>query len=145
MNRRISTLILAICGCCTAAPERAVLTGTTLDCVAGTARRTAGVEVSIFPKSPQLTSLIEGVQKATDENIFYRFDKLIKFVKGTRALARVKSDSNGAFKVEIPALGQVIVFGYMETEDNPFYWMHSDVDIAHRSSVTVVLDYCKQR
>lgn len=99
----------------------------------------------VFPKSPTLTNLIDGVTKATDQNILERFAKLIKYVKGTRALAHTKSDHGGSFRVEIPDLNKIIVLGYPETEDDSFYWMHSEIDIAHRSSVSITLDYCQNR
>jgi len=145
MNRRISALILAVFGCCGAAQQRVIITGTTLDCVANKTLRTAGVEIFIFPNSPQLSSLIGNVLKATDENVFERFGALVKYMKGTKALAHTRSDGNGSFKTEIPERDKVIVIGYMETEDNPLYWMHAELEIGHKPSVTVVLDYCKKQ
>jgi hypothetical protein len=56
-----------------------------------------------------------------------------------------KSDRNGSFKVEIPASERLIVFSYMETEDNPHYSMHTDVNVNHQSTLFVILDYCKSR
>jgi len=99
--------------------------------------------VFLLPKSPQLITLINSVLKSNDENAFDRFDKLLKFVKGAKALARTKSDHAGSFRAEIPAVEDLIVFGYMETEDNPLYWMHSEVKLDHRSTLSVTLDYCK--
>jgi len=83
--------------------------------------------------------------KASDDNVFDRFGKLLKYVKRAKALSHTKSDDAGSFRAEIPALDKVIVFGYMEIEDNPLYWMYSEVDIGHRSRVTVALDYCRPR
>jgi hypothetical protein len=141
---RASTMVVAIGVLCNAAPPRVVITGTTLDYF-GKAYQTVGVEVFVFPRSPTLTNLIDGVTNATDQNIFDRFGKLIKYVKGTRALARTKSDRDGSFRVEIPDLEKIIVLGDLETEDDPFYWTHSDIDIARRSSVSITLDYCWNR
>jgi hypothetical protein len=146
MRDRIHALILAVCACavCAAAPARVVVTGATSDCLAGRVYRTAGVEVVILPKSSKLTTLIEDVLKSTDETALDCFNKLMKFVKGTKALARTKSDRSGSFTAEVSPVDRLVVFGYMETEDNPMYWMHADVDISHRSQVSVLLDYCKQ-
>lgn len=142
---RVSTMVVAIGVPCNAVSPRVVIVGTTLDCIGGKAHHTVGVEVFVFPRSPTLTNLIGGVTKATDQNVFDRFGKLIKYVKGTRALAHTKSNRDGSFRVEIPDQDKIIVLGYLETEDDPFYWMHSDIDIAHRSSVSITLDYCQNR
>jgi len=144
MRRKLCVLLLA-CGVCHAAPERTVVTGNTQDCLAGKVYRTAGVEVSVLPKSAQLVALIEAVQKANDNNVFDRFDKLIQFVHGAKTLGRTKSGRDGSFRVEIPAVEEVIVFGYLETEDNPFYWMSIEVNLNHRRTVSVTLDYCQAR
>jgi hypothetical protein len=144
MDYRFACLVVALSGLCSAAPQETVVTGTTSSCVDGKTVHTSDVEISVFPRSEKLASLIDSVLKATDANVFDRFDKLIKYVKGTKALARTTSDATGSFRVKIPLLDNVTVFGYMETEDNPFYWMHSEVDVAHRSAVSVVLSYCKR-
>jgi hypothetical protein len=139
------SLMLLVGACFSLHSERfVVITGTTLDCVGDRSQRTAGVEVFVFPRSAQLMNLIDGARKATDENIFDRFNRLIKYVKSTKTLARTHSDTQGLFKIEIPESDKVIVFGYMETEDNPFYWMYSEIDIGHRSLVSVPLNYCKK-
>jgi hypothetical protein len=142
MTRRILILIVGTCALLNAA-ARVVVTGVTSDCIASSSQRTAGVDVLIFPKSAQLANLIDSVLKASDDNVFNRFNKLIKYVKSAKALSRTKSDNTGSFMAEIPELDKVIVFGYMETEDNPLYWMYSEVDIGHRSRVSVALDYCR--
>ncbi len=144
MKRRICILVLATSTICSAAPDRVVVTGSSLDCLAGKVYHTPGVEVFVFPKSQQLTMLIDGVLKSTNETVLDRFDKLISFVKSGRALAHTRSDRNGFFRAEIPAKENLTVFGYLEAEDNPLYWMHADVIVNHRPAVSVVLDYCKR-
>lgn len=143
--RILLLLIVGTCAFLNAAAPRVVVTGTTSDCVASRSQRTPRVDVFIFPKSAQLATLIDSVLKASDDNVFDRFGKLLKYVKRAKALSHTKSDDAGSFRAEIPALDKVIVFGYMEIEDNPLYWMYSEVDIGHRSRVTVALDYCRPR
>ena len=129
---------------CSAAPIRATVAGSTSDCFAGQTRRVPGVEVYTFPKSPQLAGRIDAVLEATDANIFDRFDRLLRFVRTSKALAHVKSDNNGLFRAEVAADDELIVLGYLETEDNPLYWMHRYVRVDRQSSVSVALDYCRQ-
>ena len=145
MTNRILILIACTCAFLNAAAARVVVTGVTSDCIAGHSQRTAGVDVFIFPKSAQLANLTDGVLQASDDNVFNRLDKLIKYVKRTKALSHTNSDNTGSFRAEIPELDKVIVFGYMETEDNPLYRMYSEADIGHRSRVSVALDYCRPR
>jgi hypothetical protein len=145
MTNKVDALILAAHLVSNAAPARLVVTGSTLDCLAGKVYHTAGVDVFILAESPQLRTPIESVLKSNDDNVFDRFSKSIRFVRGGKALAHTKSDHNGSFKVEIPASEKLIVFGYAETEDNPLYWMHTDVNVNHQSTVSVILDYCRTR
>jgi len=144
MKSKICALILAGCAICGALPESVLVTGSTLDCLAGKVYHTAGVEVFILPRSPQLIALIDSVLKSNDENVFDRFDKLLKFVKGGKVLAHTKSDRTGSFRAEIPAVEDLVVFGYLETEDNPLYWMYTEANLNHRPTLSVTLDYCKR-
>jgi hypothetical protein len=82
-------------------------------------------------------------EDASDDKIFDRHDTLIRHLKGPGALARTKTDSGGSFRVEIPPAAKITVFGYIELEDNPLYWIHSDVDVGRRTNVPVVLDDCR--
>jgi len=132
-------LILSTVAICDPTPRRIVLTGTALDCRGG---HTSGVQVFVFRRSPPLDHLVEMAEKASDDSIFDRYDKLMSYLKGPGALARTRTDSKGSFRVEIPPAAKITVFGYIETEDNPLYWMHSDVDVGRRTNVPVVLDYC---
>jgi hypothetical protein len=145
MKSKICALILAGYLASGATAARLVVTGSTLDCLAGKTYHTAGVDVFIFAESPALRTLIENVLKSNDDNVFDRFNRLIKFMRGGAALAHTKSDRNGSFKAEIPASEKLIVLGYMETEDNPLYWMHTDVNVNRQAMVSVILDYCKPR
>jgi hypothetical protein len=49
-----------------------------------------------------------------------RLDEMIRIVKSAKPLAHAKSSRNGSFVGEIPSVGNVIVFGYAETEDHPY-------------------------
>jgi hypothetical protein len=101
---------------CDSAPQRVVLTGTVLDCRGG---HTPGEQIFVFRRSQQLDHVVELFEKASDDNIFDRFDGLISYLKGPGALARTKTDRGGYFRVEISPAEKIAVFGYMETEDNP--------------------------
>ena len=139
MRASIWVLILAALAICDPAPQRVVLTGTALDCWGG---RTPGEQIFVFRRSPQLGRLVELFEKASDDTIFDRYDRLMSYLKGPGALARTNTDRKGSFRAEIPSAAKITVFGYMEVEDNPFYWTHSDVEAGRLTNVHVVLNHC---
>ena len=142
-TKYLLTLLVALYSFCEAAPSSIVVTGTALDCLSdGTVTRMPDVEVFVFPKTRQLVDLISGTH-VEDVRIFERFEKLLKFIRGSNALAHTKSDRRGLFRMIIPAVERIIVLGYMETEDDPLYWMYREVIIDKRSTVSVTLDACK--
>jgi hypothetical protein len=138
---------------CGIARGAVTINGTTTDCFAGRTFRPRGVEVYLFDaaKYPRITTLmkdLDGSGPLNDQESIERFDKryaeLIKLVKGTAPLARAKSDRAGSFRATIADTESVIVFGYAELEDRPFYFTHAVVAVSHRSNISVVLDFARK-
>jgi len=141
---RIAALTSLACPLCFAAGNT-VLTGTALGCGNHSSVPTPGMEIFVFATSSQLSALIGSFERATDDNIFDRYEKLTKHVKGTKPLARTRSLRDGSFKVDIPSVASVTVVGYMELEDDPLFLVHAEAEIRQRPVVAVALNECRNK
>jgi len=107
------------------------------------------VDVYIFDsaKVPRLVTLIKMIESSDPRNdkqsiqLTPRFDEMVRIIKRTQPLAHTKTDRVGSFRTEIPSVGSVIVFGYAEPEDHPYFYEYKRVVVSGRSSVDVVLDF----
>ena len=78
----------------------------------------------------------------TDPNAIDRFltqySQMLVLDTTTTALARTTSGSNGAFSVTIPPTDSVLVVGYEDVEDHPYFYSYTVVP--GQSSLSFVLD-----
>ena len=142
-KRMLLAVFLLSTGFLAAAEPAMTIQGVTLDCSGGKRLRTAGVEVFVFPKSAPLTRLMDNVTQATDATVLERFNDLIAYVKKTKALAHARTDRSGNSIVRVTEHGKLVIIGYLETEDDPLYWMHAETDTSNRSTVAATLDHCR--
>ena len=128
------------------------LSGIAQDCHPGMPIRlvgVSGVSIAAFQIS-RVSSLMANLKTSdttttTDESAMIRVDTLSKrahrLVDSLPALARVVSDSGGAFKLTIPATDSVVVYGTADAEDQPFYDAYQTM--SGRRDASFVLDMAR--
>ena len=103
---------------------------------------------------PRLVSLIKMIENRDAKNdsqsaaLTSRFDEMIGIMKKAKPLLHTHTDRTGSFTGEIPAAGKVIVLGYAEVEDHPYFYSYKQLAISGRNVVDVTLDfggYCSNR
>ena len=133
---------------CSPVEAAVVVKGVAISCEMG-AKSPVTVDVYILDsaKFPRLVTLIQMIGSSDPRNdkqsiqLTPRLDEMIRIVKRAKPLAHTKSGRNGSFASEIPSVRNVIVFGYAETEDHPYFYEYKQVAISGRSSIDVVLDF----
>jgi hypothetical protein len=108
----------------------------------------SGVNVSSFrvgdarPLLNQLRMMDTLSIPDTDPRAFDRFlaqySQMLVLDTTTTPLARATSASNGAFSLSIPPTDSVLVVGYEDVEDQPFFYSYTV--IPGRSSLNFILD-----
>lgn len=109
-----------------------VLSGTAKDCFE--ANRITVPDVIVAAFDPATNQNIVGLLRAMDTVSFAENDpgamtrfgssysQLINLVGTSTALARATSGAAGAFSLSFPARDSILVVGYQEVEDEPFYY-----------------------
>lgn len=109
----------------------------------------APLDVYVFDaaKVPRLVNSLKMIDSGgplNDQKSIERFDArfaaLLRLVKSIKPLAHIMSDRSGAFSVGVPTVANLIIFGYAEREDYPFFWAHKEVVVSKERSVDVLLD-----
>lgn len=130
-----------------------VLKGNAIDCEIGK-RHAAAVDVYVFDaaKVPEMANLLKSIESSgplddseSIQRFSQRFSRMVKLLKSNKPLARLKPGQDGKFEVRVPAVENLIVIGYGEPLDQPFYWDHRELAVSHKSTVDVLLDigdYC---
>ena len=123
--------------------------GTAISCELGD-KSPLFVDVYVFDSArvPHLVGLIKTVESDAfrrddqDGHLFPQwFTAVMRSVKGSRSLVHTHTDRAGFFRAEIPNIDNVLVFGYANVEDHPFFFEYKKLAINGRLSVDVVLDF----
>jgi hypothetical protein len=125
-----------------------LIKGTAISCELGH-KSPVVVDVYILDsaKAPRLVALIKMIERGDPGNdqqsiqLIPRFDEMMRIVKSTTPLAHMKTDRAGSFRSKIPSVGDVIVFGYAEVEDHPYFYEYKQVTVSGQSSIDVTLDF----
>jgi hypothetical protein len=113
-------------------PGNVILRGTAQDCFEGKPEGIEGVAVTAYQlgRARTLLAQLKRMERAKfadgDTSSMSRFEiqytRMISLVSNTPAAARALSDSVGKFSLRVAAKDSVLVVGYEEVEDAPFYY-----------------------
>jgi hypothetical protein len=128
------TLLAAILVLPASTTATVVLSGTVQDCFNGNTVPVGHVNVSAFQvsKARKLMTQLKTMDQETfaqgDYQAMSRFDtaytKMVSLVNSTNALARGASAVNGTVSFTVTAVDSVLVVGYADTEEDPFYYSY---------------------
>lgn len=146
---RLCVVALLLAAFSSTEAQTVTLRGTATDCFAGQAIKSPEVRIAAFDaaRSKEMLKTLRamdesGIYVEGDTNYMRRlgrqYDRVTQLTKSSRALARVISDAEGLFTLRIAPTDSVLIFGYEETEDEPFYYSYTVV--AGRASRSVNLD-----
>lgn len=114
-----------------ASVSNVVVTGTATDCFQAGRVQVSDVSVSAFSgDNAALVSLLRSMDTITfaeqDADAMSRFEgkylELISLADTSAALGRDTTNLTGAFTLDVPPGDSLLIFGYAELEDEPFYY-----------------------
>jgi hypothetical protein len=73
------------------------------------------------------------------------YDRLLKLVRGARALGYASSNGNGDFEITVPQMDSVLVFGEARMPGEPLYYSSKVVGAIGQEEVRVVLLMCNEQ
>jgi hypothetical protein len=124
------------------------LSGTAQDCFAGAVDPVSGVSIAAFqvsaagPILAQLDTMHRFVFVDFDSTAVPKFDSLMtrlqSLVISTHALARTGSASNGSFTLSFAPVDSVVVVGFEDMEDEP--WYYSSKSMSGMANSSFILD-----
>jgi hypothetical protein len=140
----LSLLFAALFG----TPDRNVtLSGVTSDCFADSLIHVPRVTVFALDKSTN-TEMLDSLRAIDRLNFSVdaeramarmenQFNRVLQLAQDSTALGQTTSDANGAFAFSLPPQDSVIVFGYFDSEDEPFSYAYKVVGGQANSSVVL--------
>ncbi len=73
------------------------------------------------------------------------YDRLLKNVRGARALGYATSNGNGDFEITVPQMDSVLVFGEARMPGEPLYYSSKVVAASGQEEVRVILLMCNEQ
>lgn len=129
-------------------PTKVILSGIAQDCFEGASVPVRDVNVTVFDYShaDKLVTQLRAMDKATfadgDTAAMTRFEaqysELMTLVNRTHQMAQGTSGADGKFSYTVKAVDSVLVVGYEDLEDAPYYYSYASVPA--RSNASFVLD-----
>jgi hypothetical protein len=144
-------MLLTLCCCC--APAITVK-GVAVNCDFGPKAPVSMLSVRIFDaaKVPRLVASIKKIETtATGDSyeITRRTDAMLRTFRASTPISQTKTNRSGTFRMEIPnEVRQIIVFGYGEPEDYPYFFDYKQLAVSAGTTIDVMLDvpgYCASR
>jgi hypothetical protein len=129
-------------------PRTVVLRGAAQDCFQGRQEAVGGVSVTAFDfkQAGRLFAQLKRMDAASfavgDTLAMARFDvqysRMLALLRATPRLARAMSGDDGKFSFPVAATDSVLVVGYEEMEDEPYYY--ASAIVPSRASRSFILD-----
>ena len=145
----IQLLILGVvCGDMAVA---SVVKGVVVNCDLGPRAPVSLLEIRVFDttKVPRLAASIKALESPEhvgEKEATRRLDAMIRIGRASTPLGQIKTDRSGLFRIEIPnSTTKIIIFGYGEREDYPYFYTYQQASALPRSTVDLALEigqYC---
>jgi hypothetical protein len=152
MLKSVAFAIAAVVASWTTA-HTVLLSGRARDCFEGKPQSVSAVIVTAFDLkyARRLSGQLRRMDKSTfadgDSLAMSRFDvqysTLVGLLLRTRNLGRAKSAADGRFSFRVPPSDSVLVVGYEEMEDEPYYYAYAIVP--GRANRSFILDMSRGR
>lgn len=138
-------------------PEKTLLDGSAQPCadVKETTSGVPGVHVYAFnaAKIPAIRKslfVLDTLEWESGDPVAMRaaaieYDRLLKLVRGARALGYARSNGNGDFEITVPQMDSVLVFGEARMPGEPLYYSSKVVGAMGQEEVRVVLLMCNEQ
>jgi hypothetical protein len=129
--------------------RNSAIKGSSVSCFQGKVVHPGRVEIYLFDTQqaaevPELLRRMQGADATSKPSIFQLYGKLLKQVKVSHSVQKIRSDASGRFSFRGLTQGvSVVVLGLTEVEDEPVFYAHSELSPLKPGVNVVTLDFAQ--